>query len=277
MGETILEVGVLPDGNVAAKYRPRDAAVTLDALPLRRLDTPAQLARLGAATGDPRFVEVARNALAEFEFTHHWPGNWEHIDPGFDDDFGTYGARAVIMLGAYPDDPAFRGLVRGGLEYFAPRWQDALRFGGTIAADQVRCWRLLLEYAEHDPSSLDELRTLVPAALRQHLKGTQYKNGAWGDVTAAHFDPKTGIQVGDLPGTPSNLLQGIALCHDPRLDLDLNEVRALYRAVLRSTEAQYAREFGYLLTEREQAGQNMAGGGMRLLNGLTVMLRRLDE
>ena len=275
MGETILAVGVLPDGNVAARYRASDGAVTLDALPLRRLDTPAQLARLGAATGDGRLLEVARNAVAEFEFTHHWPGNWLHIDPGFDDDFGIYAGRAMAMLNAHPNEATFRELVRSGYDYYGPRWHDALRFGGTVAVDQVRCWKLLLDFAEHEPGALDELSVTLPAALRHHLKGTQYRNGAWGDVTVAAFAPQTGIQVGDLPGAPSNLLQGIALLHDERLGMDLAEVRALYRSVLRSTDARYRRPHGYLLTEREHAGQNMAGGGLRLLAGLTEMLGRL--
>ncbi|MED6334911.1 MAG: hypothetical protein VYE81_05880 [Planctomycetota bacterium] len=275
MGETILSVGVLPDGNVAARYRASDGAVTLDALPLRRLDTPAQLARLGAATGDSRFLEVARNAVAEFEFTHHWPGDWLHIDPGFDDDFGIYAGRAMAMLDAYPGEATFRQLVRSGFDHYTPRWHDALRFGGTVAVDQVRCWQLMLDFAGHEPGALEDLTVTLPAALRHHLKGTQYRNGAWGDVTVAGFDPQTGIQVGDLPGAPSNLLQGIALLHDERLGMDLAEVRALYRAVLRSTDARYRRAHGYLLTEREHAGQNMAGGGLRLLAGLTEMLERL--
>ncbi len=277
MGETILRVGVLPDGNVAARYRAADAAVSLDALPLRRLDIPAQFARLGRATGDERYLVVARNALAEFEFTHYWPGNWEHIDPGFDDDFGIYGTRALTMLDAYPGEPAFRAVLASGQAYYAPRWRDAVRLGGTVAADQVRCWRLLLGYARHDEASWAALVETLPAALRGHLKGTQYGNGAWGDVTSAGFDPQPGLRVGDLPGTPSNLLQGIALCYgEPRLGLDPAELRALYRAVLRSTDRQYRRPYGYLYTEREHAGHNQAGGGLRLLPGLVEMLGHLE-
>lgn len=277
MSEAILAVGVLPDGNVAARYRARDRAVSLDALPLRRLDTPAQLARVGALTGDARFTDAARNALAEFEYTHHWPGTWEHIDPGFDDEFGTYAGRAVVMLAAHPGDAAFDALVRSGHEYYAPRWRDALRFGGTVAADQVRCWKLLLDYAALEPDVLEDLVQLLPAALRVHVKGEQYANGAWGDVTIAGFDPKTGIQVGDLPGTPSNLLQGLALCYDRRLALDRDEVRALYATVLRTTDERYRRPYGYLLYEREHAERNDAGGGLRLLAGLTEMLARLPR
>jgi len=274
IGEAVLERGVAPDGNVVAAYRPRDGAISLRP-PLRRLDVPAQLARLGKATGDERFVVAVRNALAVFEYTHLWQCSWNHIDPGFDDDFGTYGARAVTMLASYPDETAFRALVASGYAYYVPRWRDALRFGGTVAADQVRCWRLLLEYAALEPGVAAEVRALVPRAARAHLKGEQYANGAFGDVTFANFDPQTGLEVGDLPGTPSNLLEGLALVHDAALDVDLDEVRALYTAVLRSTVEHYRRPYGYLMTERERADRNLAAGGLRLLSGLVDMLARL--
>lgn len=275
LGMAVLDHGVLPDGLIAASYRPRDGAVTLQTSPLRRLDVPAQLARLGAATGDERFVEAARNALAAFEYTHYWPCEWNGIDPGFDDNLGIYGARAMTMLASRPDDAEFAALLRSGYDYYVPRWRDALRFGGSIAADQVRCWRLLLDYADLRPEVADEVGGLVLQAARAHVKGEQYAGGAWGDVTFSGFDPRTGIEVGDLPGTPANLLEGLALACDPGLPGDPADMRALYTAVLRSIEAHYRRPYGYLLGRREQAGQNPAGGGLRLLPGLVEMLGRL--
>ena len=57
-------------GFVAAEYRPSDAAISTNVPPLRRLDVPCQMTRLGALLGDDRYVVAARNALAEVEFTH---------------------------------------------------------------------------------------------------------------------------------------------------------------------------------------------------------------
>jgi len=275
MGAAVLEFGVLPDGTIAPLYRARDGAVSLNTVPLRRLDVPAQLARLGASTGDERYVDAARNMLAELEFTHRWPCTWDQIDPGFDDQLGLYGDRARVMLEARPEDPAFRSFLASGWTYYAPRWRDAVRFGGKVAADQVRCWRQILAYAELDPTWRPVATTVVPA-LRAHVKGEQYSNGAWGDVTYDGFDPKTEIEVGDLPGVPANLLEGIALAYDERLAIDPAELRALYAAVLRSTVAQYRRPYGYLTTQREVQGTNMALGGYRMLAGLVEMLERLS-
>lgn len=276
MGTAVLAHGVLPDGTIAPLFRASDGAVSLNTVPLRRLDVPAQLARLGALTRDERYVDAARNMLAELEYTHRWPCTWDQIDPGFDDQLGIYGDRARVMLAAWPDDPAFRAFLQSGWSYYAPRWRDAVRFGGKVAADQVRCWEQVLAYAELDPALRPAAATVVPA-LRAHLKGEQYSNGAWGDVTYDAFDPKTAIEVGDLPGVPANLLEGLALAYDPELGVDLAELRGLYAAVLRSTVAQYRRPYGYLTTQREVEGSNMALGGYRMMAGLVAMLERLSR
>lgn len=275
LGEAVLARGVLPDGQVAAKYRPSDGALSLDVAPLRRLDVPAQLARLGAILRDERLTAAARNALAELEYAHHWPGTWDAIDPGFDDDLGHYGRRAMTMLQSHPEERAFANLVDSGWRHYAPLWRDALRFGGSIAADQVRCWELFASWARHDPTVRAELRPLLRGAARAHFKGEQYPGGAFGDVTFFRFDPRTQLAVGDLPGTPSNLLWGLALAYDASLELDLPELRAMYASVLRSSAQHYRRPYGYLLTQRELAGTNRGGGELRLLVGLVEMLRRL--
>jgi hypothetical protein len=145
IGETVLDHGVLPDGSVAAEYRPADAAISTNVPPLRRLDVPCQLARLAALLGDERYLRAARGAVLELEYTHAWPGTWDEIDPGFDDDFGLYGARAVEMLRVRPGERAFRDLFESGWRRYAPLWRDSTRFGGTVAADQVRCWALLAD------------------------------------------------------------------------------------------------------------------------------------
>jgi len=276
MGETILAHGVLPDGNVAAEYRPSDADISTNVPQLRRLDVPCQLARLGALLGDERYLRAARNAVAELEYTHFWSGTWSEIDPGFDDDFGIYGARAVEMLRACPEEAAFRGLLESGWRKYAPLWRDSTRFGGTVAADQVRCWALLADYARLRPEIASELGPLVRAAARAHWKGEQYAGGAWGDVTFFGFEPKTGLQVGDLPGTPANLLNGLAVAHEEVLGLRRDEIRAMYTAVLRSTLAAYRRPYGCITTQRDHQGANPAGGELRLLPGLVRMLRQLS-
>jgi hypothetical protein len=192
IGATVLARGVLPDGAVAAAYRPGDAAFSTDVPPLRRLDVPCQLARLGALLEDARYLRAARNAVAELEYTHLWPGTWTEIDPGFDDELGLYGARAVEMLRAYPDEPAFRALLDAGRRHYLPLWRDSTRFGGTVAADQVRCWALLQDAASLDPSILPEVAPRIAEAARAHLKGQQYSGGAWGDVTFFRWDTRLG-------------------------------------------------------------------------------------
>ncbi|TDJ73982.1 MAG: hypothetical protein E2O39_05200 [Planctomycetota bacterium] len=275
IGATVLEHGLLPDGSVASKYRARDAATTTNVVQLRRLDVPKQLARLAARTGDTRYASAARNALAEVEFTHYWTGEWDAIDPGFDDDFGHYGERSVAMAGHLPGDVAFGGLAESGWRTYAPLWRDALRFGGSIAADQVRCWDLLVAFAPENEGLRNALPPLLLAAARAHFKGEQYRNGAWGDITFVNFDPRSGLEVGDLGGTPANLLYGLAVIYDESLGLRTPAVRAMFTTVLRSTVEHYRRPYGYLLTADELPDQNMAGGGVRMLNALLIMLGHL--
>jgi hypothetical protein len=276
IGETVLAHGVLPDGTVAAEYRPSDAAISTNVPPLRRLDVPCQLARLGVLLGDERYLRAARGAVAELEYTHFWSGSWSEIDPGFDDDFGHYGARAVEMLRAYPSEPEFRGLVESGWKRYGPLWRDSTRFGGTVAADQVRCWALLADASRLLPDLAPDLPGRIEAAARAHWKGEQYPGGAWGDVTFFGFDPKTGLEVGDLPGTPANLLHGLAIAHEVAPASRRADLRAMYAAVLTSTLDEYRKPYGCLTTRREHSGENPAGGELRLLPGLVRMLRALD-
>ncbi|MBI5435151.1 MAG: hypothetical protein HZA52_20115, partial [Planctomycetes bacterium] len=288
LGETVLAQGVLPDGSIAPIYVPADAAPRTDAPPLRRLDVAAELARLSKLTGDPRFADAARRAIAEIEFTNHWPGEWDRIDPGFDDSFGHYGARAVTMLEAFPADPVFRRVVASGWKVYGPLWIDALRFGGSMAADQVRCWDLLERYMRLEPAgstARDEFRRTLALAVRAHFKGEQYGNGAWGDVTYQDFDPKIGLSVGDLPGAPANLLWGLGIAHRRELALDdarlgraafaPREVEARFTAVFLSTREAYKRPYGYLSTQRERTGANPGAGELRVARGLIEMLGTL--
>jgi hypothetical protein len=274
MAETVLEKGLLPDGSIAAKYIPADATPRLDVAPLRLLDVAAQIARLGALRHDDRYLHAAHNAMAQLEYTHYWGGTWNAIDPDFDDSFGNWGGRCAVMLASRPDDPIFRRFLGKGFEHFAPLWEDALRFGGSLAADQVRCWDLLADYARVEPAVLERLRPLLAAALRAHFKGEQYDNGAWGDVTIYDFAPKS-VEVGDFPGFPSNLLWGLALAYARDLGLRSDDVRAMYTAVLRSSEQAYRAEYGWLLTRSPSSGQNPAGGEIRVLLGLVEMLGNL--
>lgn len=277
IGDAVLAKGVLPDGEVAARYRPRDGEPNTSYPPLRRLDVPAELARLGAMTGDDRYTAAARDAFAQFEFTHFWPGNWEAIDPGFDDNYGHYGARAVEAWEAHPDEAAFRNVAEGGARHYMPIWRDALQLGGNIAADQVRCWRILRDVAELEPSLTEAVADLVELAARNHYRGQQYADGTWGDVTIYRFDPKAHLEVGDLPGLPRNLVEGLAFAHDADLGLDTPEMRALFTSAFRVSRDHYKREFGYLSTRTESPGANPAGGGVRLAPGLVEMLHQLED
>lgn len=277
IGDHVLERGILPDGNVAASYFPATGEPNPEVSVLRRLDVPAQLARLGRTTEDFRYSRAAREACVTFDFTNFWPGTWDAIDPGWDDNYGHYGERATVMWKAHPDDEAFKRISYGGAVHYHEPWRDALRLGGNVAADQVRCWFVLKEIAELEPVTREEIAALLRMAARSHFKGEQYENGTWGDVTVYDFDPKGNLNVGDLPGTPMNLLHGLAGLYSEELGLRDEETRAMFTAVFRSSRAHYKREFGYLTGRAEVAGHNYGGGEVRFAVGLVEMLRRLSD
>jgi hypothetical protein len=277
VGETVLAHGVEPDGSIAAKYFPATAKVDPGVIYLRRFDVPAQLARLSALTGDARFLEACGEALATFEFTQVWAGAWWKIDPAFDDDFGTYAGRAVTIAAAAPADALFRKFALDGFTHFEPRWRDALRLGGNVATDQVRCWMLLADLARLDEEAAKRIRPLLAAAVRSHFKGEQWGDGSWGDVLVFGFDPVYDPKVGDISGPPMNLLLGLAALYRSDLGLRTDEQRALYTAVLRSSIAAYLQPHGFLLTRKLSSGANPAAGTLRMLPGLTKMLQSLRE
>lgn len=275
IGEHVLARGVVPDGRVAPGYAPTSGEPVLAYAHLRALDVPAQLARLGALLGDERMRVAALEAVATLEYTHYWPGTWNAIDPGFDDNFGLFGARALEMWRAWPATHEFRSLVLSGWRAYAPLWRDALRLGGNVAADQVRCWELVASLAELEPAVTEEVRELLEAAVHSHWIGEQYRDGAWGDVTIYLFEARDNLQVGDLPGVPFNLLQGLGLVYREELGLRSAETRGRFTAVLRSSIEAYRRAHGYLITRGERQGPNRCGGSLRLAVGVVEMLRRL--
>jgi len=279
IAETVLSKGILPDGTIGASYFPGDGRANTSVLEVRRFDLLAQLARIDKVRTDPRFVRASEELRSAFEFTHVWWGTWDRIDPGFDDEFGNYGARAVSIALADPDGQegrAFRAIALDGWHTYAPIWRDALRLGGNVAADQVRCWNLLCDLAKLEPSEKPPILELLGSAVRSHFKGEQYGNGAWGDVTIYRFGPRTGLKVGDFPGAPQNLLNGLATVYGEDLaGVRREEVRAMYTSVLRSSVKEYRRPYGFLLTRTEAQGENSAAGTLRMLLGLVKMLRAL--
>ena len=277
LAESVLRTGVLPDGNVAALYRPRDGHASNETRGLRRLDMPAQMTRLAALNGDERLLDASRDAVATLLYTHYWPGTWSHIDPGFDDDFGHYGDRAGAMAACFPEEELFRRVVDGAWDKFRVLWPQAMRFGGSMAADQVRGWRILADYSALRPEIRAELDGFLLEAVHSHLRGQQYGNGAWGDVTYSGFNPKLDLQVGDFPGTPSNLLEGLADLYGRGLGPNDEELRALFTAVLRSSLETYGREYGLIMGMREIDGPNVAGGSIRIGKALTLMLAGLSD
>ena len=276
IGETILAHGLLPDGGIAASYYPATGAVNPNVGQLRRLDVLAQVARLSALTRDPRYAAAVREALAAFEYTQLWSGSWQQIDPAFDDEFGHYGARAITSWKAVPTEPLFKSLALGGWHHFAPLWRDAVRLGGNCAADQVRCWVMLLDVAELEPKEAPQILELVRAAVRGHFKGEQSGTGAWADLTVIDYDTQTTFakKVGDYPGAPQNLLHGLAAVYEKSAGLRTDETRALYTTVLRSSVAAYKRTHGFLI-EGEVDGPNTAKGSLRLLLGIVKMYAKL--
>ncbi|MBI5362050.1 MAG: hypothetical protein HZA53_02650 [Planctomycetes bacterium] len=276
LGETVLAKGLLPDGNVAASYFPSDGRVNSNVGRLRRLDVLAQLARLSKLAGDARFESASREALWTFEYSHAWSGTWQQIDPAFDDEYGHYGARAATSWRAAPQEKVFRELALGGWRHFRPLWTDSVRLGGTCAADQVRCWVLLMDVAELAPEEKDAIRAATWPAVRGHFKGEQGGSGAWEDLTVIDFDSQAtfALKVGDFPGAPQNLLHGLSAVYEPGY-LRTDEVRAMYTAVLRSSLETYKRPHGFLMETKQRDGPNSAMGSMRMLLGLAKMYAKL--
>jgi len=275
MAETVLAKGVLPDGGLAVKYVPREGTPQLDVPDIRALQVAAQLARLGALRDDGRFTDAARNAIGQLEYTLYWGGTWDTIDPDFDDRFGNWAAAAVLMLKHHPADPLFRRFVRRGFEHFEPIWTDALRYGGSIAADQVRCWRIAGDFMRLEPDLAPRIRPLLATAARTHFKGEQFTNGAWTDLTFSGFDPRV-LPVGDRKGAPANLLEGLAYLYAPDL-CATDELRGMYTAVLRSSECAYKKGYGWLAQRGVVPGVNLAYGEVRLLAGMVQMLEHLSR
>jgi len=274
IGETVLTHGVMPDGSISAKYFPTTAKTDPGVITLRRFDVAAQLARLTALSGDARFLRASGEALAAFEFTHVWGGTWSKIDGAFDDEFGTYGGRAVTIAGAAPRDKLFRNFALEGFAHFEPLWRDALRLGGNVAADQVRCWVLLADLARLDAPAAKRIRPLLHAAVRSHVKGEQYEDGSWNDLTLLGFDYRF-VEVGDHDGAPQNLLHGLAALYREDLGLRTDEQRALYTAVLRSSMRAYLEPHGFLAGRTRSTGPNPALGTLRMMLGLSKMLEAL--
>ena len=282
LAATCMKTGVLPDGQFSAMYIPRTGRPVTQYPAIRRMDMPAQVARIARFEGleEPPIAVV--DAVAQLLYSHTWVGDWRNIDPGFDDNYGHYGGRGVVLWQAYPDVEVFRELAMGGWRYYSPRWRDAMRFGGNIAADQVRCWKVFAEIAELDPTIIEALVPLLRDALLVHWKGGQYDGGAWGDVTIENFDPKPQLQVGDTKGVPQNLLAGMAVLYDNGFaqgagGMSLAEQRARIWAILESTRASYRRSFGYLSTRKEVNGDNLCGGEVRMAAGLSLLLEAIDE
>lgn len=299
MGRALLNATVLPDGNVAALVRPADGWSSTSTVHLRRLDLPAPFARLAgllqARRVEPELgaalIQASKDAVLEVEFANYWPGKWDSIDPGFDDSYGHIGARSSTMLAALPSEPMLGRLAFSGYDRFAPLWRDALRFGGNIAADQVRCWRIFAELAELQPDHKtkrgtrlqDEVAGLIAMAVRSHLKGEQAAGGHWLDVTIVGFDPATNLPVGDTEGMPQNLLEGLGAVYRKELGLRTDGHRAIFSAVLGSTQKAYAANFGYVGAAPGAVKSGGRGGGsgksavgtLQILGGLLAMAENL--
>ena len=277
MGEQVLSTGVLPDGSICARYLPSTGEASPGVVPIRRLDVPAALARLGAMTGDTRLRDAAHEAVVELSYDHYWPGSWDRIDPGFDDNFGHYGERATSMWAAWPEVEAFRQLSLSGLERYLPLWRDALRFGGNVAADQVRCWRIAAEVAHLEPSLAEEIAARIDDAVWVHFTGQQVAGGHWIDTTIVGHDPQR-LPVGDTAGVPQNLLDGLGLAYQTHLGLDRESLRARFTAVMRTTLQTYGGPHGLIATgARIEGAPNSSVGSLRFHPGLVEMLSQLPR
>jgi hypothetical protein len=296
MGRALHKATVLPDGNVAALVRPSNGEISTSTVHLRRLDLPSRFARLGAIlqarNTEPELradlIAAAKDAVLEVEFANYWPGTWSTIDPGFDDSYGHIGARSMAMLKALPGEPMLGRLAFSGYDRYAPLWRDAMSLGGNIAADQVRCWRVLAELVTLQPerktdsgTSLQaEVSELLAMAVRSHYKGEQSAAGHWLDVTVVGFDPATNLPVGDTAGIPQNLLDGLGAAYRSELGLRTAEHRALFATVLASTRESYAAKFGLVgsapgTSSAGRGGGKSAVGTLLILPGLLAMAENL--
>ena len=298
MGMSLLRKAVLPDGNVAALVRPMDGEISTNTVHLRRLDLPSQFVRLAGVLGErggfdelaEALVAAARDAVIEVEFANYWPGQWNRIDPGFDDSYGHIGARSAAMLKVLPDEAMLGRLAFSGLDKFAPLWRLALSHGGNIAADQVRCWEVFGELALLQPqrpmasgkSLGEEVSELLSMAVRSHVKGEQATGGHWLDVTVVGFDPATNLPVGDTVGMPQNLIKGLGVVYRQEFGLRTPEHRALFAAVLSSCLESYDAPFGLVGAAPGSAPGGGRGGGARsavgtlqIMDGLLWMAENL--
>jgi hypothetical protein len=283
MALAALEHGRLPDGSVAAKFVPKSGATDTSTVELRRLDVPARWVRAFGSRGvlragapseaEAAALEAAVEAVHRLELYHHWAGTWDRIDPGFDDEYGHYGARAVEMWAAEPEQPVFRELALSGLERFGPLWDEALAFGGNIAADQVRCWQIAAKIALLDPALSGQIEARLEAAAHVHFTGQQNAAGDWIDTTVVGFDPQN-LPVGDTLGVPQNLLSGLALVAENLRGPARARALARFQAVLLQSEASFRRPFGFVDGKAAAAGAP-ATGTLRVAPGLIGILRAI--
>lgn len=277
IGETVLEHGVLSNGEILVKYVPATAAGTSKLPRIRALDVAGRLARLGALVDDPRFVHAAEAALDDFEYLHRWAGHWYEIDPGFDDDFGNWGGRIASMLESDGELPAARRLLDTGVAHYFEHWEPALLHGALIAADQVRGWEVLVRAAGLDTDLRPRLDELLEAAVAAHLVGQFSQAGIWVDLSHQIWQPRGALEVGDVPGIPGNLLTGLGLCAGAGLGPDEDELRAWFLLVMGTTYDHYGRPYGCLPTPIESRAGNPSGAALRLALAQTEMLAAVGE
>ncbi len=273
-GETVLEQGVLPTGEVASRYFPNDGHGDTMVPSIRELDMPTELVRLSKLTGDERYLTAALRALSKFEFLHMWGGTWDSIDPGLDDFYGHFGKRSVAMAEAFPEHLILGRLSESGLDYFEGPLQKTLEHGGFVAADQIRGWEGFVGVARTHPERAKGVGELLRKAVRAHVKGEMDTGGRWVDVSHHRWEPRFGLEVGDVPGAPVNLMHGLAIAMQPELGQNQRELRAFFIAVLRTTLGAYGREHGLMASRVEVSGSNPAGAEIRLMPALVLMIQR---
>lgn len=273
-GEAILDKGILPTGEVASRYTASDGQGDTLVPSIRELDMPTELVRLARLTGDTRYRNAALRALSKFEFLHMWGGTWDSIDPGLDDFYGHFGKRSIAMAEAFPEQEIWGRLSVSGLDYFEKPWRQTLEHGAFVAADQVRGWEGFAGVARAHPDRAAGVGELLALAVRAHIKGEMDFGGNWVGVSHHRWEPRFGLEVGDVPGAPVNLLHGLALVAQPGLGQDTRELRALFTAVLRTTLRAYGREYGLLGSRVEAEGVNPGGAEIRMMPALVLMLQR---
>ena len=285
-----IPTGYLPNIFDSATGNPAPISDTYQ-LHIRWFESPAALMHLYSATGNADLYDAAVDAalsytdhdtvlqywgtpytLTPFSFEPTWY-DWDQIDPAFDDYFGygiggREGARGLLDIYERSGEEALLPFLDDSLAYILPVWEEGLYRGGHTAGDQARGWEAFYDRYLTDPDKYAAHRDLLLRNARNVFRGTQYRTGAWTDMSFRRWSPEP---AGGYVSCPRNLLTTLSWAY--ALDGEAPSWRAMLASVFHQTIAQYKYDYGYILTpEVNPDGTNPGGAEFRLLDALLTHL-----